>query len=717
MRIGLFLNNLDGEYQISIYRGVRAEAAGMGLDLVSIQGESLNYYRNENPEKLFPSREFIGADGLLLLTSTIMDLTVGSPISAFWQHINVPIVSVGSRLPDYPSIIVRNRKSMTQLMDHLILHHGYRKLLFLGGPVEHPANLVREHIFVRTINTLKAEYPGLQGRVINGDFYQPTAMMMMKEYIDACPDDPPDVIVSANDVIALAAQGLLHTIDDPRWHNCPVTGFDDIEQAKMEVPALTTVWQPLEELGRLAVWTLWDMMTGKEVSPVIYAESELRIRSSCGCTESADHGESKIADKNPGGVIGNLSEYHLQNVNFIGQAFIAINSMGEMLPPLSFFLTNLAVKTFYLILYPTPLDCPGKSGNLIYYRNAEKDYFLTDNPETVEMTEFFTRIIENPLKNNPDTNALSSGTALSVFYLCSGSEYLGLIVYDAPDYVLPQICNAAIFLSNTVKRLEIHAGEREQAQRLEKEVAVRTKDLGKAYEKLQEEVRRRITVEAEVLKISEMERLRFSMDLHDDICQRLAGISMFCKSFIQGEKPNSFLPELSELIDETLARTRRYAHDSFPMELDVLGLKETLDALCHTVTRQNTCRCIFSWSAPGKSPFNSAQDLNVYRIVQEALHNAVKHANATIIYVEVNTADGFFTVSISDNGTGDSHLNEEISDTTDLKRFVKRGGLGLRSMHYRAHQLEAEYIFESTEQDGTKIVLKIPLPKPFHMEK
>lgn len=704
MRIGLFLNNLDVEYQISIYKGVMTEAARVGLDLICVQGEDLHGCREKGAEDILPTRKFIGADGILILTSTIIPHSMGNSLSSLLRFINVPLLSVGSRLPGYPSIVVRNRKSMIQLMEHLIVYHGYRNLLYVGGPVEHPANMIREHVFRSTINSLKPEYPGLRGRVTNGELLQITAMMTIREYINGCPDDPPDAIVTANDYIALGVLELLRSHDDLRWRNCPVTGFDDITQARCINPALTTVWQPLEELGRLAVWTLQDLMAGKAVKDVIYAESELRIRNSCGCTGSHAPGGQGAAAGFTNGSLTNRSEYHLQNVSLLGQSLIAINSLNEMISPLRFFLNNLAVKTFYLVLYPHPLEYPGKVGGLMYYRTPAAELSMLDEPERLEMTDFFSRIIAGRLST-------AEKMPLCVYYLRSGSEYLGLIAYKAEDSVLPQLCNAEIFLSNTVKRLQIHASEREQAQFLERNVALRTDALKETYRKLQEEVQLRMAVEAEVLKISEMERLRFSMDLHDDICQRLAGISMFCKSFINGVSPQSFLPELSELIDETLARTRRYAHDSFPMELNILGLKEALDSLCHTITRQITCRCIFSWDAPEKSPFTSAQDLNIFRIVQEALQNSIKYAKATEITVRIRLANAVFSIAVRDNGIGDSRLNEEIAETTDIKHFIKSGGLGLRSMRYRAHQLGAEYIFESSEENGTGVGINIPLPK------
>lgn len=704
MRIGLFLNNLDEEYQISIYKGIRAEAAALGLDLICVQGETLYNFRPETGGP-FPSREYISADGILILTSAITNRTSTSPLPALRQFIHVPLVSIGSRFLDYPSIIVRNRDPMKLLMEHLIEFHSYRKLLYLGGPVKHPDNMVREHVFHRTINIYKEKFPGLEGEAVNGQFHQTSAKMMLREYMDAHPDNPPDAIVSANDNIALGALELLRTQEDLRWRNCPVTGFDDIDQARLGIPALTTIRQPLDTLGKLAVRTLWDILTGKEVSQVIYVESELRIRNSCGCTAPWGKKEMESSGPESDSEITSRSEYHLQNVSLLGHVFITVTSLNEMLAPLSFFLINLAVKNFYLVLYPKPLKHIEKTGKLVYFRTEKNELSRnhdngTDSGETIEMEDFFSRIITD------------SPSSWCVYYLRSGREYLGLIVYEAPDSVHPQICSAAVFLANTVRRLQTYEDEKEQAQRLEQEVAVRTKDLTATYQKLQEEIQRRMAVEAEVLKISEMERLRFSTDLHDDICQRLAGISMFCKSLMPGISPRIFLPELSELIDETLARTRRYAHDSFPMELETLGLREALDALCHTVTKHNSCRCVFSWTAPGKSPFDSAQDLNIYRIVQEALQNAVKHSGAGKIDVKIHSARRIFTVTVHDNGTGNPRLNEEKPGNTVVNQEIKRSGLGLRSMRYRAHQLGADYILESSEETGTKVEIRIPLSRP-----
>jgi signal transduction histidine kinase len=230
-----------------------------------------------------------------------------------------------------------------------------------------------------------------------------------------------------------------------------------------------------------------------------------------------------------------------------------------------------------------------------------------------------------------------------------------------------------------------------------------------ANKKLEEEAKRRIAVEAEVLRISEMERLRFSLDLHDDICQRLAGISMLCRGLASGVSPKTLLPDLSEMIDETLVRTRRYAHESFPVELDSLGLNDALEALCNNFNKQEGCECVYSWRGPTVSPLNYAQDINVYRIIQEALANVTKHANASIVEVALINKERQLAITIKDNGKGDSRLNSGQPPQPAQKR--RREGLGLRSMQYRAHQLNATYMITSSERQGTLVEVRIPFHK------
>ena len=694
MRIGLFLKNLDEEYQITIYKGVKAECEAQGIDLICVQSGIPHHYRTSETE-LFPAREYIAADGVLLLPPALLeraDSTLFRKLNGIFP--GLPIVSIGTYLFENPSIIIRCRRSMEQLMEHLTGTHGCRRLLYIGGPVNHQDNILREHVFRRHINALRAAVPGICGETINGEFHETSGMALLREYITAHPGSVPDAIVAANDYIASGALETLRAQIDPRWRQCPVTGFDDIDQARLEVPALTTVRQPMHQLGVLAVQKLADIIRGHAVPQVTHVESELIIRSSCGCAGACTAASAPRQSAQP--------ERQLRNMSLLGQNLGSINVMEDIVPHLGFFLTNIGVNTFYLAAQPRSRSRIGAEGSLLYCRINGKDQSWVQNPLSISIPGFFSSRITCDL-DAPGSGKRSRSWCL--YPLRAENGYLGFILYEAPDGVHLQLCSAAILVANAINRLRIMEDEKERARRLEEEVLFRTRDIAEAHRKLQEETKRRAEVEAEVLRISDLERLRFSLDLHDDICQRLAGISMFCKSLASGISPETFMPELSGLIDETLHLTRQYAHNSFPVELDSFGLKESLAALCGAVDKQGL-KCAYAWTVPGSAPLSRRRNINLYRIIQEALQNAVKHSKAEQVEVKVMRNKDTLIALVRDNGRGNPLLNGETPVFTGSKR---REGLGLRSMRYRAHQMGAEYLFESSEQGGTRVEVRIPL--------
>ena len=687
MRIGLYLKNLDEEYQISVFKGIRSEAARAGIDLFCIQGG------------LSASGKYIPSDGILLLSSVLFTQDSDTDIAAIKNYFGqTPCISIGNRLRGIPSIIIRNKKSMEMIMEHLTVFHGYRKLLYIGGPVEHRDNTVREHVFREALTQNPTGCPDLEGTITNGGFREASAIEILKEYVRKHPDTPLDAIVAANDNMAIGALKVLRSVADPRWKACVVTGFDDIPQARLEIPALTTVQQPLHELGRLAVRTIHDLVEKKKSPDVLHIDSVPIIRNSCGCHSSPSEA---LPDTPPGEIqFSRLqyqsfqSEQYLRNVSSFGQQLTTAASMQELVGLLQAFLNNNDVQMFFLLLYPQKEGCAGGEIDLIYRRFKNEERAFADRSEKTSLQEFFA---------NDFRGKESEPASPCIYNLTSGDEELGLIVYETDDNTHPHICSAAIFMANTVKRLMILEDEKERSRKLEREVHTRTQDLVESNRLLEKEAKRRLAVEAEVLRISEMERLRFSLDLHDDICQRLAGISMFSKSLEKGAD----LGELSEMIDETLSRTRQYAHDSFPVELDSLGLNEAFGSLCHSIQKETGCICEYSWKVPEGYTLSGSQEINLYRIVQEAMHNTVKHAKAQRARISVVLKDSTLVVRVRDNGTGISTCRNDAIPLHNKKRG--HVGIGLKSMEYRAHQIGASYLFRSSAKHGTLVEIRLPL--------
>jgi signal transduction histidine kinase/DNA-binding LacI/PurR family transcriptional regulator len=691
MRIGFYLYNLAEDYQLRLYESVRKEAAALNMDLICIQGEMFQDF-SEPQRYPFDSSKQAGLDGMLIFSSIVfyrLDEGMLPILRDIADH--VPLVSIGMKLFDFPSVVINNRKPLEALIRHLVRRHGYRKLFYLGGQPDHPHNIEREKTFKKTIRAMKKEFPNLEENVFNSSFTLNTLISDFRDYIASHPGDSPDCIVGGNDIIAIGIQKLLQEQPDPRWHNCPVTGFDDIIFARLASPALTTVRQPLDAMGVLAVRMLRGLILGERVPRIIEVEPELVLRQSCGCAESGHISGGEVRDLFSRMPI--VSPYYLHPMNILSHSLVLVQSLPEMAPHLRFFLNTIFVKSFYLLLYPKPLHGQiSETGLVVYQRKNYADKPCFEHARTVQITAFLNDVI-NEEGDSPQ--------AWCLYYLQTGREVLGLIVYGAQEQAYPQINGCVISIANTIMRLRNLESEKDRALKLEQEVSRRTKDLTELNEKLRKEAERRQAVEAEVLRISEMERLRFSMDLHDDICQRLAGISMYCQSRITaGGQDESFIRELAEQIDETLKRTRRYAHNSFPMELDTLGLRDTLGALCELVKKETVCRCAYAWNAGDVRFLTRAQEINICRIVQEALHNVVKHSLATEAAVDVFIEDaGCLVIRIRDNGRGMFDAGE------------KGDGLGLRTMEYRAHQAGAEYSFKTAKDGGVCIELRIRRPE------
>ncbi len=699
MKIALYVNSLDEDYQLSIYRNVKKRTGELGLNLICIQQEHVNRALNSDVG-LFPSRQFINADGVIILTPAITEYVPSDAFSKLRTLFpNVPVVSIGDHIDGICSIIIKSRTSMEQLMEHLVLTHHYRRFLYIGGPEKHRDNILRETVFRTYLSKMKSTYPDITFDITHGYYSENTGSAVMTKYYEQNINNPPDVVVAANDEMAIGALKVLKTRTDIRWQNCAITGFDDTERAQITIPSLTTIRQPFDEMGTRAVEAMFTMLKQRPSKELIKVDCSLHIRNSCGCSEhraSYTEAENERMYNSAKAELTRMQYQsikvtrYMRNTSLFGEQLNTVSSIADISENLKEFLNYLEVQGFFRIFFEKPSELIPLKGTLVYKKTHYEETPMFDSPEPIKLKTLFSDYI------TPENTGAAN---FDMRYLRAGGDVFGLFVYTSDDSAHQHMCSASVFMANALQRLYILNLEKKRAEQLEKEVNRRTKDLVSANNKLKRESQRRIKVEAEVLKISELERMRFSLDLHDDICQRLAGISMKCRGLSAGNKK---LLELSDQIDETLTRTRQYAHDSFPMDIDVLGINQAIDNLCHTLQKQTGCKCTYTWTAPEPLPVSRAAQIAIFRIIQEAMHNTIKHAKATEVKVSIEEKDSLLWVTVSDNGKGIKNISTKNSRK-------ETHGLGLRSMQYRADQIGAEYKLTSTEQNGTCIQLKLHL--------
>lgn len=226
------------------------------------------------------------ADALVLDLSArvdgmvVMDRTVSDEIATEIQT-RIPVVLM-ARPPaaNIPSVRAENIRSATALTRHLLVDHGYEDVAFLGDPAAAPDVDERWNGFLHAHRDAGIEPP--QKPILTDRFNQHDGVRAAERLL--AQDTFPRALVCANDEEALGVLDAARKAGVSIPHDLAISGWDDIPAARLVTPALTTVRQPMRDLGatagRILLGRLLDP-TNDEPGPVL--DTELLIRHSCGC--------------------------------------------------------------------------------------------------------------------------------------------------------------------------------------------------------------------------------------------------------------------------------------------------------------------------------------------------------------------------------------------------------------------------------------------------
>lgn len=231
---------------------------------------------------------------------------------------------------------------------------------------------------------------------------------------------------------------------------------------------------------------------------------------------------------------------------------------------------------------------------------------------------------------------------------------------------------------------------------------VRTITRLNRYRILQEQRENLRQMSERLVAAQEEERQRISRELHDDLGQALT-TQMISLHNLQGDlslPPETLFERLQTLHDqayEIFVKIRRLAHDLRPPILDALGLKVAMQTYCTEFTRRTHLPVTFEVdeTLPELSDIYS---VTFYRLLQEALNNIVKHADATQAWVDLSVEDQSILLTVQDNGKG--------FDPAD----GNSNGMGLSSMNERVMIAGGALKISSTPERGTIVSAQFPLP-------
>ncbi len=282
--LGLLISRLDRGFHRAAWLAVADAARAHGASLICFDGGVLRYPHGFDAQAnvLYDLVDARRVDGLVFWSSTL-DWSVEPREMEDWRRCygSLPVVSVGRPLEGVPSILADNYQGMREAVLHLVRDHGYRHLAFLRGPKGNREEVARYQAYVDVLAEFNLSHdPLLVSPHTNwawADGYEAMAHLLDERRLRKRTDL--DAVVTVSDEMACGAMAALQErgIDVPG--DMAVIGFNDDEEGCSTSPALTTVRQPVEELGRRAVQVLLQLLRRETVPEQTIVPLELVVRS------------------------------------------------------------------------------------------------------------------------------------------------------------------------------------------------------------------------------------------------------------------------------------------------------------------------------------------------------------------------------------------------------------------------------------------------------
>jgi two-component system NarL family sensor kinase len=194
----------------------------------------------------------------------------------------------------------------------------------------------------------------------------------------------------------------------------------------------------------------------------------------------------------------------------------------------------------------------------------------------------------------------------------------------------------------------------------------------------------------------EKERTRMAADLHDEVGPVLSAVKLRLNSLdISNPEDQGEVQKTNEQIDRLLSRMREISFDLMPNSLLRKGLPVAIKEFIDYCSRKSELAIKFNWE---EVPLTQHQSINLYRVIQEIIHNTMKHAQATELLIELRKEPNIIVLATRDNGIG---FNYDV-------RTEATKGLGLQNLLSRTEIIGGKMFFESKKGKGTTYIFEIP---------
>ncbi len=223
-------------------------------------------------------------------------------------------------------------------------------------------------------------------------------------------------------------------------------------------------------------------------------------------------------------------------------------------------------------------------------------------------------------------------------------------------------------------------------------------------ESFEEKMHQQKVISRQIIENQENEQNRIAKDIHDGIGQMLTGLKYLLESVdtTDPEKAEVKIIKLKELTSNIIKGVRTATFNLTPPELKDYGIVPALTELTQELSKLTGKDIVLFNKSEFSQRLDSLVEINLYRITQEAINNAIKYAESSHIIVTVSHSQNILSIIVDDNGKG--------FDKSKLKaKPDEEGGMGLTFMRERVKYINGRLFINSSPNEGTKVTLNIPL--------
>jgi DNA-binding LacI/PurR family transcriptional regulator/signal transduction histidine kinase len=744
-RIGIFVGYGEDSFQRRMWRSLLGEAHDRGASAVCFFGHGLGApkardavmnvaYRLASPDNL---------DALIVLSNTVGNFEGPEGVARLVRDSGLPAVSIDFPLAGLPCVSVEGGDAMRELVLHLARVHGRRRFALVSGPENHCDSRQRERAFREALASEGIALD--ERLVFRGQFYKDSGAAAVRAFLasgarmDAlvCLNDymamgaldelkaegisvPRDLSVTGFDDIdeAGCASPPLTTVAQPfgsigraavdmaleiarggrpatRSLDCrcvlrrscgclPGSALEAPDERDDRVVATTSRLTDLDSEGGLPFMLAFiedELAADPELAPrrlrnaLSLLRAEAREAPDPGdragrCDRAIDFlGEAELRMRTEENA-RSLERYAF--LRELGTSLLGSFSLTALVRAWERCIEPLGFRRGYLVLFDRPWEPASQSP-------PESSRLASSAPEPG------LGVVERSFRTSallpPDAIDGWGDSGWLLEPLTYQDEALGYVLVELRPGGARTFETLRVEMSTALKGALLMEEVRDNERMLERLVVQRTEELRKSSRDLVEQIEERAALEREVQEISNRTMQAIGQDIHDDLCQRLIGLSMLAavqerNLAATGVASLESVREIRGLLDDVVDRSRRFARTLYPPGLDEDGLVPALEDLVASL-RGNAAGASVSFQSEGECSLEDrGRSLQLYRIAQEALANALKHSGSDLVILRLVCGEGFVRVEVRDFGRGFA------ADSVGK-------GMGTRIMRYRADSIGA----------------------------